>query len=262
MSETAYKEAVRVLKATGTVPAADDGEATRLRIQASLRAERPRQLRRRRRQLVLLSAACLAASSALAFYVAQGNHEPPASVTRGRVKESAPQREPEVLAHQPLERAPVEPLQASSSARAPEGTLRPSAASPTAHGKSRRARSSSRPAAPDVSIAGFPPAESAAVSSAPAPRAQATEQERQALYMNAHRLHFGPVPQSALAAWNTYLATEPTGPLAIEARYNRAVVLARLGQREEARKALLPFANGTYGSFRQADAALLLSQLE
>ena len=80
--------------------------------------------------------------------------------------------------------------------------------------------------------------------------------------MTAHRLHFRGAPQAALAAWDAYLATDPSGPLAIEAHYNRAVVLVRLGQREQAKEVLLRFATGTYGTFRKADATVLLKQLE
>ena len=44
----------------------------------------------------------------------------------------------------------------------------------------------------------------------------------------------------------------------IEARYNRAIVLLRLGRHAEARAVLEAFARGDYGAFRRADARLLL----
>ncbi len=58
------------------------------------------------------------------------------------------------------------------------------------------------------------------------------------------------------------LATNPGGALAVEARYNRAVLLVRLGHRQAAREALAPFASGTFGNFRRADANVLLRRLE
>src|SRR5947207_12740849 len=50
----------------------------------------------------------------------------------------------------------------------------------------------------------------------------------EALYRRAHELHFhGGDPAAALAAWDRYLAAEPDGRFAVEARYNRALVLVR-----------------------------------
>jgi len=53
---------------------------------------------------------------------------------------------------------------------------------------------------------------------------------------------------AALAAWDAYLAAEPQGRFAIEARYNRALVLARLGRYRDAHAALVPFARGEIAS--------------
>jgi hypothetical protein len=82
------------------------------------------------------------------------------------------------------------------------------------------------------------------------------------LYAEAHALHF--VERDtvrALAAWDRYLAVAPDDAragLALEARYNRAICLVRLGRREAAREALAPFASGAYGSYRQDEARSLL----
>jgi len=46
--------------------------------------------------------------------------------------------------------------------------------------------------------------------------------------------------------------------LVLEARYNRAICLVRLGRRAGARAALAPFASGAYGGYRQEDARALL----
>ncbi|HEX3475633.1 MAG TPA: hypothetical protein VHT91_11455 [Kofleriaceae bacterium] len=84
------------------------------------------------------------------------------------------------------------------------------------------------------------------------------------LYRRAHELHFhGGDPAAALAAWNTYLAAEPDGRFAVEARYNRALVLVRLGRHGEARAALAPFARGEVApaGYRQAEAEQLVERL-
>lgn len=80
------------------------------------------------------------------------------------------------------------------------------------------------------------------------------------LYQRAHELHFRKHDfAAALAAWDVYLASTASGPLSLEARYNRAICLTRLGRTAEARGALLPFARGDYGGYRQAEASALLN---
>ncbi len=81
--------------------------------------------------------------------------------------------------------------------------------------------------------------------------------ERRA-YRAAHALHFDARdPSGALAAWDAYLSRYPSGRFAIEARYNRALCLVRLGREAEAREALAPFASGRYGAYRQREATAL-----
>jgi len=83
-----------------------------------------------------------------------------------------------------------------------------------------------------------------------------------ALYRAAHTAHFvAHDPTRALAAWDAYLAAAPNGSFAPEARYNRALSLIRLGRNSEAESALAPFANGSYGAYRQSEARALLEQL-
>lgn len=83
------------------------------------------------------------------------------------------------------------------------------------------------------------------------------------LYEQAHRLHFVQRdPQAGLAAWNEYLQRVPRGRFAVEAHYNRAVCLVRLGRNEEAKVALLPFAKGVHAGYRQAEARALIEQIE
>lgn len=83
------------------------------------------------------------------------------------------------------------------------------------------------------------------------------------LYREAHAAHFTQRDyDAALAAWERYLAAAgPAHRWTVEARFNRGVALFRLGQREAARRALRPFAEGEYGSYRRAEAASLLEAL-
>jgi hypothetical protein len=82
-----------------------------------------------------------------------------------------------------------------------------------------------------------------------------------ALYRVAHRLHFASRdPLAALSAWNDYLRVDPHGAFALEARYNRAVCLVRLGRVAEAREALAPLAAD--GGYRTTDARALLDALD
>jgi hypothetical protein len=84
----------------------------------------------------------------------------------------------------------------------------------------------------------------------------------QDLYRAAHQAHFVDLdPARALQRWDAYLAAFPRGSLALEARYNRALCLVRLGRNEEARAALLPFARGEFGAYRQKESEALLAAL-
>ena len=82
------------------------------------------------------------------------------------------------------------------------------------------------------------------------------------LYRRAHQAHFTEHdPARALGLWEAYLREAPRGRFAVEARYNRALCLVRLGRHAEARAALEPFAKGAVGSYRQHEAAELLEAL-
>ncbi|HLK35846.1 MAG TPA: hypothetical protein VKU41_03770 [Polyangiaceae bacterium] len=87
--------------------------------------------------------------------------------------------------------------------------------------------------------------------------------DEEALYYVAHRAHFvAHDPGAALRAWEAYLAAYPDGRFALEARYNRALSLVRLGRLTEAKSALAPFADGRAGGYRAAEARELLDVLE
>jgi outer membrane biosynthesis protein TonB len=97
----------------------------------------------------------------------------------------------------------------------------------------------------------------------PAPAPEDLSDPEIALYKKAHQLHFeGGSPAAALAAWDSYLAKSPRGRFSAEASYNRAITLARLGRTAEAKAALQPFANGSYGSYRKESATQLIEGLD
>ncbi|HKQ71079.1 MAG TPA: hypothetical protein VJT73_17150, partial [Polyangiaceae bacterium] len=94
--------------------------------------------------------------------------------------------------------------------------------------------------------------------SAPAPPAIPADPS-EAIYLAAHEAHFRKSDfAGALAAWDRYLVTAPQGRFAPEARWNRAIALFKLGRRRDGIDALKPFAAGTYGSYRRAEAERLI----
>jgi hypothetical protein len=93
-------------------------------------------------------------------------------------------------------------------------------------------------------------------------RDELTERELQ-LYERAHRAHFIDKNWAvALASWDEYLRKLPRGRFSIEAGYNRALCLVRLGMTDEAVRALRPFALGASGSYRQREAQTLIEQIK
>ena len=92
--------------------------------------------------------------------------------------------------------------------------------------------------------------------------ASPSESEIDALYRAAHHEQFaGGTPAQALLLWDRYLAVAPNGSMSPEARYNRAIALARLGRKGEAATALEPFARGEYGGYRRTEAESLIEVL-
>ncbi len=126
------------------------------------------------------------------------------------------------------------------------------------------------PEAPDgptsAVAAGEPVGASIGASSAPSSSLvehDEVDPRERAAYRVAHRLHFEEHDASgALEAWDRYLATYPRGRFALEASYNRALCLVRLGRTAEARAALAPFAEGTHGGYRRHEASELLDALD
>jgi len=121
--------------------------------------------------------------------------------------------------------------------------------------------SSASPSVPAVTVP-RPHAVPRGAPSASSTAAGAASEEEQ-LFAAAQHQHFvARDPQAALRAWDAYLAAYPRGRLALEARYNRALTLVRLGRADEARAALQPFASGREGSYRQREASDLLRALD
>ena len=65
---------------------------------------------------------------------------------------------------------------------------------------------------------------------------------------------------AAVAAWDQYISKFPRGRFLPEARYARAVALARAGRQGEAKQAMAPFAEGD--GYRKADAERWIESLE
>lgn len=86
--------------------------------------------------------------------------------------------------------------------------------------------------------------------------------EDKSAFEAAYRVYASGTPAAAVAAWDRYLAAHPTGRFVPEARYARAVALARSGDKPAAREALKEFANGEAGSYRREDAVELIDKLQ
>ncbi len=102
-----------------------------------------------------------------------------------------------------------------------------------------------------------------APSRAPVAKRPRATKPAEVLYRRAHELHFhGDDRLAALAAWDAYLAAESTGTFAIEARFNRGLLLARLARYPEAILVLEPFARGEVADgYRRDEAAALVTRL-
>jgi len=80
-------------------------------------------------------------------------------------------------------------------------------------------------------------------------------------YREAERLQFDEKDYTrALDAWDRYIPLAGKSPLLVDAKWQRALCLVRLG-RPEARQALEPFANGELGAYRQNEARTILDTL-
>jgi hypothetical protein len=146
------------------------------------------------------------------------------------------------------------------------------AASGMAHVVAPAVAAPSSPPAPTTEVVPQSSAESVVPVREPAARRQhftppsptnVRSDAEESAYEAAHRAHFAERdPAKALLGWDAYLSAYPDGRYSLEARYNRALTLVRLGRSEEARAALEPFADGRFGTYRRTEASDLLSALE
>ena len=118
------------------------------------------------------------------------------------------------------------------------------------------------PTPTDDSARDQPPAEGAAKARVRQPAKPKAGPDTHLLYRAAHRAHFEQGdPAAALRGWDEYLRAAPRGRFSVEACYNRALCLVRLGRKAEARSALAPFARGAYGDYRQREAQELIEAI-
>jgi hypothetical protein len=160
----------------------------------------------------------------------------------------APSEPAKPTVEEPAPASKTEPLAPAANV-APVASVVNLAKRPTKHVVREAMRAEAPPPVPDA-----PPAP-------PAPAVVEDVDGR--LYARAHEAHF--VQRNAAAAleeWDAYLAAQPDGRFALEAKYNRALCLVRLERLEEAKASLRPFRDGRYGSYRQIEAARLLDALE
>ena len=135
---------------------------------------------------------------------------------------------------------------------------------PSAAASSRRVPAAAAPVAIVDSPVTEPPAARSGTPAAriPSSRPPTGDAETRA-YARAHEAHFlRDAPAEALAAWNRYLASFPSGAFVPDARYNRALCLVRLGRHAAAAQALRPFAAGAFHGYRRLEATTLLDWLE
>jgi hypothetical protein len=260
MSDDLLERATRALHDEGTAPAEELAE-TRARVLAGASGAQVRRVRALR-WVLPLAAVFLAGS---AFAATNGGIEravrhlqtwfadaPTASAPRPKPQKPKPAR------------ATPAPVLADEAAAPAAPALEPpqvAASAPVESAKPpRRKRAQERaPSAPTVEL----PAPQAVAELAPPTPPTPPANPDLALYREAHQLHFKAQAHArALAVWDAYLARFPAGMFAVEARYNRAICLVRLGRRREAIDALEPFAAGRVGGgYRREEAHELLDAL-
>jgi hypothetical protein len=278
----AFDRAMRALRETGETPSADVAR-TRARVLETL--QRGERRGRRTFWMLLPIAAVLAASTAIAkntdavrrvwSSVAETigiatplpQSAPLAVPKRGLTARTGSTAEAE-QGMPPVPPAEVVPAPAEQPASTASEKTESGALDDTAS----RAPSGSREAAPPerrhrrTGVGSVPAANASPEAAAAEPQAVAPDDGEAAalrLYKNAYRLHFTEQRYAAaLAAWDEYLRAVPAGRLVVEARYNRAIALARLGRHAEAEAALTPFARGEVsGGYRAQEARELLDAL-
>ncbi len=285
MNDDILKSATKALRADVS-DESGSAAATRMRIVGTVRAERRRKVMAVRASVLLLAAAIGGTAWAAATgrfptlvqLLGEDSNTNRIQTMSGDSKRSSENRgvEPGVSPQVAVALPPVDlPDSVSASkvdvASGAGGSEVNSGPRPSVrfHTHSKASSGSTSPpaaAATSTSTAVFAAAPtSSANESAPAVGSAGTsrgDSAADALYHRAHALHFQVRNcTSAVTAWEVYLAAAPSGRFATFARYNRALCLARLGQTEEAKKSLTPFAVGEMGGYRKDEAKSLLNAL-
>ncbi len=248
-----------VSRAAAAVREAYDGTSRRAattRTLVLLRAGTRKRARRRRTGVVLGLAATLVVTTAWAAVVRPAWGEfllhlvGAASTPMARVPPAAV-REPAAASVPPAISAPSAPAAPDPTESAPPPS---SSEGPEPSDGRREGRRPAVALAMNTPLPARDASARAAVDAAPDPEDN--------LYARAHAAHFvRHDPADALSGWDAYLAIYPHGRFALEAEYNRAIALIRLGRRAEARSALAPFATAARGGYRQREARELLDAL-
>ena len=268
MTRDLLQESTDALRALGDEPA-DVASTTRHRILRDLQGRRRRRVERRlvfipAAAVLLIATAAAAASGSLsnAWHWAReavGVDAPPprapleAPVTRRRAI-------PAVAPSRPVEETAPDPADETAPESAPKPVV---ADAPKPAAKSVVAAEPKPTAGPAVAAAPeSAPDQHSAEQATPAASAEPKPDPNEALYREAHRIHFAEHDCGrAVSAWERYLKAAPGGRFALEARYNRGVCLVRLGNTGAAIRALRPFAEGKLGGYRQSEARALIDAL-
>jgi hypothetical protein len=265
MTDDLLKRASSALREE-TADADEGARFTRSRVMASLQQS---QIRRRSRVAVLLPlAACFAAASAFGMVTGRV----PAFVQRVSHTlgfSEAPAPSPAPARRKPTSvSTPAAPIPTPSPAPTELGAPAPAQLpTPAAEPRAPEAAPHSKSHAPSLSAsaaiqAPVQPKPSPAADVPASPALSDVSDRAHELYRVAHRSHFVDHDfVSALRAWDAYLEAAPNGRFVLEARYNRALCLVRLGRSAEARDALTPFANGKFAGYRQEEARSLIDAL-
>lgn len=264
MNEELLEKATSALRDEMSVDGASDGELGRRRLERALLVA-PRRRKRRAAVLVLLAATFVGGAAwasvsgrAPSWFHLASETAPAGSASTGALPRDG-RSPPPVLAAATVSATPDQPspILSASSERAVEPEPGARLGTPTPPPVPRPRSSAAHRFEDHGSVAALsadPPSAPSAPDSA----------DLDSLFREASNAQFvRKDPSAALAAWDHYLAAAgPSGRMALEARYNRATTLVRLGRTREAREALEPFARGEYGGYRRDDATRLIDALD
>ena len=159
---------------------------------------------------------------------------------------------------------PASPRSATGASRPKSVASPPAVPAPAVSEELQAApESAPMPATPEApSQRSVPASEAREPRGASTPARPPAENDAHEVYRRAQAAHFKNHDLAeAQRGYEAYLALQPAGRFAVDARYNRALCLVRLGRRAEAKAELERFAAGSYGGYRQADAQRLLAAL-